>query len=466
MSSKKSGSKEAVVSPKARIVIVGDNEEDRGSIRTELGKFVPDNVVFLSASRQDLRDLVSKGPQAEFRDFFVVAVPKATPLVIYKKDDKTNSFCEEINMITKYCGSDVNKQPESESSGEIQKALKILILIYNWKDDVEETQIHHPELKEMWEREGEQELKFFRDHIFTLRGFALSSRQEKVLKAMLGDLDENIWNWVTKQQSSDLQKLCANQTILLLGLPGAGKSSLINSFSTIFYGEYPENQDEVDVGTDRDETTTHKLEKRIFTNEQGRAVNFLDTCGYPIEEELGVSILGNLLLGKLKDGTNLKDELDKEKRILDDQEENPQADGGVKENPELDTDPGMLPSIVVIVLNAETDIECVPSELLRKVGDSIKTMRKEKEDGKGRQPDLLQRPLVFLVATKEDKVKLEEKDAVASDLNTFKKYCEFNCSFLLSNYIRHGNDRDRGGYSTKVKHGILLNAFSKILSHT
>eukprot|EP00118_Oscarella_pearsei_P027551 m.311143 g.311143 ORF g.311143 m.311143 type:complete len:249 (+) comp60965_c0_seq1:46-792(+) len=223
-----------------------------------------------------------------------------------------------------------------------------------------------------------------------------------------------------------------DQKILLLGMQGAGKSSLINSLFFVANAKYTE---EATVGSES-RSKTRKFSKYSPTVE-GKSITLLDACGLPPWRGF-YPVVRDLVHGRIRRDSNVSDIL---ANILE-----TNFDYSSYEAAKVDPDAQMdcVPSVALVLLNGAVDgANEIPEGFLHDVNVGAKS-----------RPGLP----VFVIATRCDEMMNDEMRKRNFE-EVVRKNIECEGFFFISNYLPYYDLRKY----PEGKQLQLIEAFLEIL---
>eukprot|EP00118_Oscarella_pearsei_P008797 m.47027 g.47027 ORF g.47027 m.47027 type:complete len:296 (+) comp33756_c0_seq5:199-1086(+) len=205
-------------------------------------------------------------------------------------------------------------------------------------------------------------------------------------------------DWAIQNRRQNVISNFKKQTFILLGLAGAGKSSLINSFNYVInlHGDSDTQWEEVAAVGAGSRQQTKKVKKydgtcgmysRLDYEDQGKAPGFIDLIGLPNQEFLS-ELMQCVVNGKIPDDTLLQDAIKKED---DDYRENlMRAHQEIK--------PEMAAWTILFIVSAKA---ALPDSLAKDVLAAVERVNTaDGEDDKKRRAEIR----VYVIVTKLDKL--------------------------------------------------------------
>eukprot|EP00118_Oscarella_pearsei_P002186 m.9780 g.9780 ORF g.9780 m.9780 type:complete len:252 (+) comp21639_c0_seq3:56-811(+) len=160
------------------ISIVCDYPKGAKTLEDELRSFLPSDVVYVLRDRQNLREFLKSTEDCDdkFEECFVFALPKASGAIVYRENDIPYSFYLEINACVSRCGGNV-------MLGDIRR---VIIIVYNWKDDVDKDVLHHEDITYLWKAGVQPDLVIFKNVLFTLQSHSFNELQKEKSRLIFG----------------------------------------------------------------------------------------------------------------------------------------------------------------------------------------------------------------------------------------------------------------------------------------
>eukprot|EP00118_Oscarella_pearsei_P008798 m.47031 g.47031 ORF g.47031 m.47031 type:complete len:293 (+) comp33756_c0_seq7:199-1077(+) len=265
-------------------------------------------------------------------------------------------------------------------------------------------------------------------------------------------------DWAIQNRRQNVISNFKKQTFILLGLAGAGKSSLINSFNYVInlHGDSDTQWEEVAAVGAGSRQQTKKVKKydgtcgmysRLDYEDQGKAPGFIDLIGLPNQEFLS-ELMQCVVNGKIPDDTLLQDAIKKED---DDYRENlMRAHQEIK--------PEMAAWTILFIVSAKAGL---PDSLAKDVYTAVEGVNTAEDDEKRRDEIRL-----HVIVTKLDELNPQSRDDkrkevtrwAAEHLNTARHRV-----FCVDNFTPE-NDKVGGRWiPDREKQQQILKAFDTLL---